>query len=447
MDAELLARIQFAFTVAFHFIFPPLTIGMAWVIVWMMGKYKNTKSALWRDISRFWVKLFTVSFAVGVATGITMEFQFGTNWANYSRFVGDIFGAPLAAEGVFAFFLESTFLGVLIFGWGRLSPKGMWFASLMVAIGSTLSALWIIIANSWMQTPAGFVVTDGRAVLTDFWAAALNPSTVQRYLHTVLGALVTGSFFVAGVSARLLIKNKHVEIAKESVKIAVVFAFAASVLQLGAGHAHAVQVVKTQPAKLAAFEGLFETKTNAPLLVFGVPNYETKKVDYAVEIPGGLSLLAGNSLNTKVQGLNDFPRDEWPPMALTFFPFHLMFALGMLFIAFSAWTFYLQFKGRLTENKTALKLLFWAIPLPFITNELGWIAAEVGRQPWIVQGVLKTKDAISVTVPAWQILFTLILFALVYALLFYLWLFLVKRVMDKGVADEAKSAAKEGGAQ
>lgn len=447
MDAELLARIQFAFTVAFHFIFPPLTIGMAWVIVWMMGKYKNTKSELWRDISRFWVKLFTVSFAVGVATGITMEFQFGTNWANYSRFVGDIFGAPLAAEGVFAFFLESTFLGVLIFGWNKLSPKGMWLSALMVAIGSTMSALWIIIANSWMQTPAGFVVTDGRAVLTDFWAAALNPSTVQRYLHTVLGALVTGSFFVAGISARLLIKNKHVEIAKESVKIAVVFAFAASVLQLGAGHAHAVQVAKTQPAKLAAFEGLFETKSNAPLLVFGVPNYETRKVDYGVEIPGGLSLLAGNSTNTVVKGLNDFPRDEWPPMALTFFPFHLMFALGMLFIAFSAWTFYLQFKGRLIENKTALKLLFWAIPLPFITNELGWIAAEVGRQPWIVQGVLKTKDAISVTVPAWQILFTLILFALVYALLFYLWIFLVKRIMDKGLADEAKPAAKEGGAQ
>ena len=272
MDPVLLSRIQFALTVGFHFIFPPLTIGLAWLIVWFMTKYKNTGDDFYRSLSRFWIKLFTVSFAIGVATGITMEFQFGTNWAEYSRFVGDIFGAPLAAEGIFAFFLESSFMGVLLFGWNRLSRKTLWFASLMVAVGSTLSAFWIIVANSWMQTPTGFHIVAGRAELTNFWLAVFNPSTIPRYLHTVCASLITGAFFMLGVSAWYLLKKRHLNFAKSSLKAALVIAFISSIFQLGIGHAHAIQVAFTQPEKLAAIEGIFDTQTRAPALVFGIPN-------------------------------------------------------------------------------------------------------------------------------------------------------------------------------
>ncbi|MBU1707440.1 cytochrome ubiquinol oxidase subunit I, partial [bacterium] len=245
MDVVLLSRIQFALTIGFHFIFPPLTIGLSWLIFWIMTKYKKTGEDIYRKMARFWIKVFTLSFAIGVATGIVMEFQFGTNWSEYSRFVGDIFGAPLAAEGIFAFFLESSFLALLVLGWNRLSVKVHWFSSLMVAFGSTLSALWIIIANSWQQTPAGFEIVDGRAVLTNFWAAAFNPSTIPRYLHTVDAALISGAFFMMGLSAWFLLKGRHMEFAKRSLKLGLIVAFVTSALELGLGHYHAVQVANT----------------------------------------------------------------------------------------------------------------------------------------------------------------------------------------------------------
>ena len=335
MDVVLLSRIQFALTIGFHFIFPPLTIGLAWLIFWIMTKYKKTGDALYRNMARFWIKIFTLSFAVGVATGIVMEFQFGTNWSEYSRFVGDIFGAPLAAEGIFAFFLESSFLALLVLGWNRLSVKVHWFSSLMVAFGSTLSALWIIIANSWQQTPAGFEIVDGRAVLTDFWAAALNPSTIPRYLHTMDAALISGAFFMMGLSAWFLLKGRHMEFAKRSLRIGLIVAFVTSLLELGLGHYHAVQVANTQPEKLAAFEGLFETQTHAPMILFGIPDAEAETVHAAIRVPGFLSFLTDFNFNAEVQGLKDFPKDEWPPLGLTFFPFHLMFIIGMYFISVS----------------------------------------------------------------------------------------------------------------
>ncbi len=432
MDAVLLARIQFALTIGFHFIFPPLTIGLAWLIFWFMTRYRRTGDKAHAAQVRFWTRLFALTFTVGVATGITMEFQFGTNWADYSRFVGDIFGAPLAAEGILAFFLESTFLGVLLFGWNRFSKKTLWLSSLLVAIGSTLSAFWIIVANSWMQTPAGYKVVAGRAELTDFFAAVFNPSTVPRFLHTLDACLITGAFFMLGISAWYLLKGRHVEFAGKSLKVSLVVGFVAAFLQVFLGHYHAVQVTRTQPEKLAAFEGLFETQKAAPLLIFGIPDAESRKVHAAVRIPGMLSLLTSGTTDTEVRGLNDFPEDEWPPIGLTFFSFHLMFLLGMYFVGLTALGMYLLWRKKLFDNKFFLMLAVVSLPLPIIANELGWIAAEVGRQPWIVYRLFRTSNAISKSVPAGQVLASIIMFTVIYSLLFALWIFLLRREVKKG---------------
>lgn len=432
MDAALLARIQFAFTIGFHYIFPPLSIGLGWLIVWFQTRYLKTNDEHYKSVAKFWINLFAATFAVGVATGITMEFQFGTNWAAYSRFVGDIFGAPLAAEGIFAFFLESTFLGILLYGEEKVSKKMYWFSGLMVAVGSTLSGFWIIVANSWQQTPAGHIVENGKAVLVDFFAAVFNPSTLPRYFHTIDGALIVGAFFVMGVSAIYLLRGTHKRFAMTSMKAGLVLGFVSSFLMLPLGHIHGVQVANTQPAKMAAFEGHWETKKNAPFLIFGIPNVEKERTDYAVEIPGLLSLFVGNSLDTEVQGLKDFPVDERPPLLITFFSFHTMIGLGMYFIFFTLLGLYLLWKDKLSTNKLYLKLAVLSIPLPFICNEIGWIAAEVGRQPWIVQGLLKTRDAISASVSAPEIITSLILFGFIYALLFAVWIFVLRLKINNG---------------
>lgn len=445
MDAVLLARIQFALTVGFHYIFPPLSIGMAWIIFWLLTRYRKSNDTSFLIQARFWTKLYAITFVVGVATGITMEFQFGTNWADYSRFVGDIFGAPLAAEGLFAFFLESTFVGVLLFGWERFSKGTLWFASLMVAIGTTLSAFWIIAANSWMQTPAGFEIVDGRAQLTNFFEAVFNPSTIPRYLHAIDGALISGAFFVMGISALYLLRNQHVEFAKQSLQTALIFGFLAASMQLPIGHGHAVQVARTQPEKLAAFEGLFETQKGAPALLFGIPDEERRIVNYAVEVPRALSVLVDMDPEAEVQGLNDFPRDEWPPLAMTFFPFHLMFYCGMFFIALTAWGVFLLWRKKLYDNKLFMKIAFFSLPLPLVANELGWIAAEVGRQPWLVYRVpgMRTSEGVSTVVSAGEILTSIVLFSLTYGLLFFLWIYLLRRQVQKGPMTEAELVAGE----
>ncbi len=447
MDPVFLARLQFALTVGFHFIFPPITIGMAWLIFWFMTRYKKTGDEIYGIQARFWLKLFAITFAVGVASGITMEFQFGTNWAEYSRFVGDIFGAPLAAEGILSFFMESTFMGVLLFGWKRFSKKVLWVSSLLVAIGSTTSAFWIIAANSWMQTPAGYHIVNGRAELTSFFEAVFNPSTIPRFLHAVDAALITGSFFMLGLSALYILKGKHLDFAKRSLKVSLIAAFIAIAAQLPIGHMHAVQVATYQPTVLAAFEGLFETQKNAPALLFGIPDEETGTVKAAIEIPSGLSMLvSGGDPNHEVQGLNDFPRDEWPPLLITFFSFHLMFYLGMYFMGFTLLGLFLLWRKKLFTSKFFLKLAVISLPLPIITNELGWIAAEVGRQPWIVYQVpgMRTAEAVSITVTAGEILASIIMFCIIYTLLFFLWVYLLRRALKKGPEELPGTPAQEG---
>ncbi len=443
MDAVLLSRIQFALTIGFHFIFPPLTIGLAWIIAYMMTRYVRTGDELYKTMSRFWIKLFGISFAVGVATGITMEFQFGTNWANYSRFVGDIFGAPLAAEAVIAFFLESTFLAVLLFGWNKVSPKVHLLAAYMVAIGATISAFWILVANSWQQTPAGFHIVNGRAELTSFAQAVFNPSTMPRFLHTMDGALITGAMFMMGISAWFILKNRNITFAQESLKVSLVVALLAAMLQGPLGHFHAIQVAQTQPAKLAAFEGLFVTQKNAPAIVFGILDAEAGTKSFSIEVPGLLSLLAYGDVNKEVTGLDAFPRDEWPPLNMTFYSFHFMVILGVYFMGLTVLGLFLWWRKILFKNRFFMWLALLSIPLPFITNELGWIAAEVGRQPWIVYKLLKTKDAISVTVPAEQILITIILFAMIYLLLFVAWMLALRRQLDRGPENLQQESVKE----
>jgi len=433
MNVVLLSRIQFALTIGFHFLFPPLTIGLAWLLVMIEWRGWRRNDPTWVRMGRFFSKILALTFAVGVATGIVMEFQFGTNWAVYSKFVGDIFGAPLAAEGVLAFFLESGFLGLYLFGRGRISKGAHWFSILMVAVGSTVSAFWILVANSWQQTPAGYVVENGRAELTSFSAAVFNPSTLPRFFHTVDAALIAGAFLVAGVAAYLLRKDKEDGLARAALRLAVVFGLVASVLELFPfGHIHARQVAHTQPEKFAAIEGLYSSQSAAPMVLFAYPVTPPPELKAKVEIRGVLSWMAFGDINAPIRGITDFPPENRPPLWLTFVSFHNMVVLGLYFIAAMAWGTWQLRRGRLYEGRRFLMLLIVSIPLPLAACQLGWMAAEVGRQPWIVYGLLRTSDAVSTSVPAGDVLFSLILFALLYVLLGCLYVYLLVREIRHG---------------
>ncbi|MEA2030874.1 MAG: cytochrome ubiquinol oxidase subunit I [candidate division Zixibacteria bacterium] len=441
LDPVLLARFQFAMTICFHFIFPPISIGLAWLLVIVEWQGWKKANDIYTRMGNFFGKLLAINFAVGVATGIVMEFQFGTNWAEYSKFVGDIFGAPLAAEAIFAFFLESTFLGLYLFGRKRLSRGIHWFSILMVAIGSTLSAFWILVANSWQQTPTGYIIQNGKAELTNFYDAVFNPSMIIRFFHTVDATLIAGAFVMAGVAAYLLLKGKAVDVAKKALKLSLIFGLVVSLLELFPfGHEHAIQVAETQPEKMAAMEGLIDGQTNAPLLLFGVPTNNPPNVSFDIKIPGILSWLAHGDVNSYVKGLNDFPANETPPFWITFVSFHSMVALGSFFIAVTLLGVFLLYRKKLWEQKWYLKLLIWSTPLPIIACELGWITAEVGRQPWVVYRILKTADAISLTVSAGELLFSIILFGLIYLFLGTLYVFLIFREIKRG---PEMSSAKE----
>jgi len=433
MDAVLLARLQFALTIGFHFLFPPISIGLAWLLVIIEGLGWKTKNEVYTRIGKFFAKILGLTFAVGVATGIVMEFQFGTNWAEYSKFVGDIFGAPLAAEGVFAFFLESGFLGLYLFGRNRVSPGVHWFSSLMVAVGATLSAFWIIVANSWQQTPAGYVLRNNRAELTSFLDAVFNPSTVIRYLHTVDAALIAGAFLMAGISAYLLLKGRETEAAGKSLRLALIFGLVVSVLELVPfGHEHTRQVARTQPEKFAAIEGLYASQTGAPIVLFAVPIDKPPELKAPIEIPGMLSWMAFGDVNAPIKGLNEFPPDEIPPLFVTFVSFHNMVILGIYFIVVMAWGTYKLYKGTLWGSRKYLKLLLWSIPLPLIACQFGWVTTEVGRQPWIVYKLLKTSQAASITVSSGELLFSIILFGLIYLLLGILYIYLLAQKVAHG---------------
>jgi len=440
MDTEILARLQFAFTIAFHYIYPPLSIGLGVILVIMEGMYLKTGNKLYENMTRFWVKVFALTFSLGVATGIVMEFEFGTNWATYSRYVGDVFGSALAAEGIFAFFLESGFLAILVFGWDKVSPRIHFLSTIMVSLGSMMSAVWIVVANSWMQTPAGFhIVGEGmnaRAEITDFWAMVFNPSSVDRLSHTLSGCWLAGSFLVISVSAYYLIKKRHLEFARSSMKIALGVAMFASLFQLVTGHSSAVGVAKNQPAKLAAIEAHYEASAPGDLYLFGWVDEENEKV-YGISLPGMLSFLIYNDINAPVKGLRAFDKNDLPPVQIVFQTYHLMVAIGFLLIGMSAFALFLLWRGRLFETNWFLKLLVPSVLLPQIANQVGWYTAEIGRQPWIVYGYLRTSEGLSKAVSAGQILFSLILFGLIYALLFFLFIYLLDQKIKHGPEESA----------
>jgi len=438
MDVLTLSRIQFGATVAFHYIYPPLSIGLGIMLVLMEGAWLKTGNTIYHQMARFWTKVFALTFAIGVATGIVMEFEFGTNWATYSRFVGDVFGSALAAEGIFAFFLESGFLAVLLFGWDKVGRKMHFFSTCMVALGAHFSAVWIVVANSWMQTPAGYhIVGEGmhaRAEVTDFWQVVFNPSMLERLFHTICGAWSAGAFLVVSVSAWYLLKGKHTEFARKSLKLGLVVALVASFLQAASGHISAQGVAKNQPAKLAAFEGLYNTTSNAPLVLAGYVDEKNEKV-VGLSAPYLLSFLTHNDFHSPVTGLNEFKPEDRPPVQASFIFFHGMVGIGFALIGIAALGFLYFKKGTLHERRWLLWLMVFSVLGPQLANQLGWFSAEVGRQPWIVYGVMRTPAALSAVVKANVVLTSLIMFTVIYFLLFAVFIYLLNEKIQHGPDD------------
>ena len=485
MDALTLARWQFGATAFFHFIYVPLTLGLGWLIAIMKYKYLKTGNKTYDDLAMFFMKLFAINFAVGVATGLTMEFEFGTNWSEYSKLVGDIFGAPLALEGLTAFFLESTFMGIFLFGKGRVSEKVHTFSAFMVAIGGTLSALWILIANSWQQTPEGYKLVETpqgmKAVLTNFLAAVWNHTSAIRFLHTVDGGFITAGFFVMGVSAFFLLKRRHVNFAKLGLKVGLIFTAIAATVQVVFGDIHGWLVAEHQPLKLAMFEGKFKTEKCASLDLFGIIDQEKHESKMLLKIPCLLSILSYHDPNAPVKGVDDLIKEyqqkakyyaslipvleqklkeaktpeemekikeqlimakvkahslnisyeDLPSIPLVFTTFHLMVYLGFFFVAVVLVGLWKLKRGTLYNSKGFLWLLVLSIPLPFLANELGWISTEVGRQPWIVYEILKTADGVS-PVPATNVAISLTVFTIIYTILFIIYIYTMTRAIAKG---------------
>lgn len=433
MDPVFLARLQFAITVGFHFLFPPISIGLAWILVLIEGRAWRTGDPVWTSLGVFFGRLLALTFAVGVATGIVMEFQFGTNWASYSKFVGDIFGAPLAAEGVFSFFLESGFLGLYLFGRGRVSKGVHWFSALMVAVGATLSAFWILAANSWQQTPAGYAVADGRAVLTSFADAVFNSSMWVRFMHTMAAALLAGAFFVAGVCALLIIRGNRSEAATRGLKLAVVLGFVwALITAFPTGHHHARQVARDQPEKFAALEGLYSTTRGAPLVFFALPNAHPPRLSAVIQMPKITSWLAFGHPDAVIQGIDEFPADHVPPLWITFVSFHNMFLLGLLFQGVTFLGLVLWLWRKLDTARWFHWIVLLVSPLPLAACQFGWVAAEVGRQPWTVYKVLRTADSVSVTVGSGELWFSILMLGTIYIVLGVLYVFLLWREVARG---------------
>ena len=436
MDVGVLARLQFALTIGFHYIYPPLSIGLGMMLVVIEAMSLITKNPIYHQMARFFTRIFGLVFAIGVATGIVMEFEFGTNWAAYSRFVGDVFGSALAAEGLFAFFLESGFLALLLFGWDRIGPRLHFLSTVAVCLGAHFSAIWIIVANSWMQTPAGYhVVLDAagrpRAEITDFWAVVFSPSSVDRLVHTVVAAWATGAFFVLSIAAYYLLKRRHETFARTSMRLGLALAAVASLASIATGDLSARLVARHQPEKFAAMEGVMEASAPAGMHIAGWVDGANQRV-VGAEIPGLLSRMMAGDSTAAIPGIKAFPPGDLPPVNATFQAFHFMVAIGTLLAALVACGVALLPNGRLFRTWWLLWVFVGAVIGPQVANQLGWATAEIGRQPWIVYKVMRTLDGLSPVVSSPQIIFSLVLFTLVYALLFVLFLFLLNEKIQHG---------------
>ncbi len=435
VDALALHRFHFAFTVTYHYLFPQLTMGLALLIVVLKTMGLRTGEDAYHRSARFWARIFAVNFAVGVVTGIPMEFQFGTNWAPFSKAAGGVIGQTLAMEGVFSFFLESTFLGLFLFGEKRLGPKGHWWAAFMVFLGSWLSGFFIIATNAWMQHPVGYVIAaNGQIALSSFRALMLNPWTLWEYLHNMAGSVVTASFVMASIGAFYLLGGKHKPYARIFVRLGVTAGLVASLLlSLPTGDGQGRNIARWQPATLAAMEGLFETVEGAPLAILGQPDVARKRLDNPLEVPRMLSFLTYQRWMAEVRGLDAFPEDQWPDnIPLLYYSYHIMVGLGTIFIAVLALSAWKLWRGRLFRCRPLLWILMLMLPFPYIANTAGWITAEVGRQPWVVYGLVRTAEGASYNVSAGNAMFTLIGFMGVYGVLSILFLFLVYREIEHG---------------
>lgn len=439
MDVVMLSRIQFALTSGFHYIYPPLSIGLGLMLCIFEGIYLKTKNPLYKEITKFWVKIFALTFALGVATGLVQLFGFGTNWAHYSRYVGDVFGSALAAEGIFAFFLEAGFLGVMLFGWDKVSPRLHYISTLCVALGAHFSAIWIVVANSWMQTPAGYkIVGEGmqaKAVVTDFWTMISNPSSVDRLVHVIFGCWLSGIFLILSVTAYYYLKRRHVDFARPTMKISLWIAAVVLFLQLISADSTARGVAFHQPSKLAAMEGLYQTQKGAPLTVVGWVDTENQKVK-GVKIPALLSFLIHRDFEKPVVGFDQIPSDERPPIQVVFQAYHLMIAMWGLMAFMTGAALILWARKKLARSKWALWGLMISVVFPQIANQTGWMTAEIGRQPWIVYGLLKTHQGVSQTIVASQVKMSILMFIVIYVLLFALFLFLLDRKIKYGLREE-----------
>ena len=430
MDVILLSRLQFAVAVFFHFIFVPLTLGITVLLAIMETLYVRTGDETYKRMTRFWGKLFLINFVLGVVTGITLEFQFGTNWSRYSAYVGDIFGSLLAIEATVAFFLESTFVAVWAFGWNKVGKKLHCFAIWAVAAAGNLSAVWIILANGFMQNPVGYTLRNGRAELENFWAVLTNPYAWGQFFHTVTSSWMLAGFFVLGISAWHLARRNEGELFRKSVRIAAPFTLIMALLVAVAGHQQGMIVAEYQPAKLAAMESHWETGSNVPMYVLAWPDEEARQNSVqAIPLPGVLSFMAFGNFHAEVKGLDAFPADDIPPVLLSFLSFRLMVALGGLLILLAAWAWLKR--GDLASSPLLTRLLVWLVPLPYIGIMAGWMLAEVGRQPWIVYGLMRTSDAVS-PVPASSVGLSLLAFIVIYTALGILDVYLLIKYARKG---------------
>jgi len=443
-DALTVHRLHFAFTVTFHYIFPQLTMGLALLILVMKTAFLRTGDEKWNRAARFWAKIFGINFLIGVVTGIPMEFQFGTNWSEFSRSAGGVIGQTLAMEGVFSFFLESSFLGLFLFGEKRLGRRGHWFSSLMVLVGSWLSGYFIVATDAWMQHPVAYVLEpNGQFGLASFWGLVFNPWAVWQYAHTITGAVQTGSFTVAAVGAFYLLSRRHETYGKVFVRTAVIVGVIASFVQLWpTGDSQGVMLTKYQPVTLAAMEGLFKTEQGAPISILGQPDVPRKTLDNPLIIPGALSFLTYRSWAAEVKGLDNFPQSDWPDaIPLLYFSYHIMVGLGTIFIAILVLSAWKLLRGTLYASRFVLWILMLALPFPFIANTAGWITAEVGRQPWLIYGLMRTSAGVSTEVSAGSAWFTLLGFMGLYAVLAILYLFLVYREIERGPEEELSGPA------
>jgi cytochrome bd ubiquinol oxidase subunit I len=437
MDVLLLSRLQFAVATYFHFLFVPLTLGLSILLAIMETMYVRTGDEEYKAMTKFWGKLFLINFVVGIATGLTLEFQFGTNWSRYSKYVGDIFGALLAIEATVAFFLESTFIAVWAFGWEKLSPKVHAVSIWLVAIASNISAVWILIANSWMQNPVGYVMKNGRPVLNDLVAVITQSYAAFTIAHTLAAAYIVAGFFVMGISAYHILRKRDLSFFIRSFRIGLAFALIFAILEVVEGHMHAANLTDKQPAKLASLESHWTTKDKAPFFVFLIPDEKNERNIIEIgEIPGGLSMLAYHTPNATVKGLKDIPRGERPPVAATFVSFRIMVSLGMLFLLLTVVGWFKRRK--LEESPLFLKVMLYAIPLPYIACAFGWTVTEVGRQPWIVYGLMKTADAVS-PVSTIQVAVSLVAFTIVYTLLGIVAFYLMSKHARRGPAPLTKA--------